>query len=143
MLAGITACSPQKKAARHVRKAVELCPELVQVTVRHIDTVLTAPGFGDVTTIPLEKVMSGDTLYSATDHGTFVVNIIPDDSTLRVGFIAAPQPVHYRDTLRYEQVVLDETLINGKRISTGGIFALCLVGVLLGVILTVWLMKRK
>ena len=104
-LVAMTACSAQKRAERHIRKAVALCPGLVQVKAHPIDTVLTAPGFADMVAIPFRKVATGDTIYAATDHGTVVVSLRQSDSALRVGFVAAPQKVHYQDTLRISQVM--------------------------------------
>ena len=105
-LATLPACSAQKRAERHVRKAVALCPELVQLKAYPIDTVLTAPGFTDMATLPWKAVKDYETVYAATPHGTVVVSLSQSDSSLRVGFVAAPQKYRYQDTLRYSQVTL-------------------------------------
>ena len=105
----ITACSAQRRAERHMRKAVALCPELVQVKAHPIDTVLTAPGYADCAIVPLADVLEGYTAYSPTDHGTVIVKLRPADSTLRVGFVAAPIPVRYQDTINYSQVIVPDT----------------------------------
>ena len=107
-LATLPACSAQKRAQKHIRKAVALCPELVQTKAHAIDTVLTAPGYADCTLLPMDEVKQGKTVYAPTDHGTVIVRLLPGDTTLRVGFLAAPQPVRYRDTLSYAQVVVPE-----------------------------------
>lgn len=99
-------CSAQKRAQRQVRRAVEKCPELVQVKAHLIDTALTAPAFADVATVPMDAVASFDTIYAATPHGTVVVSMSQSDSSLRVGFVAAPQQIHYQDTINYAQVVV-------------------------------------
>ena len=101
-------CSAQKRAERHVRKAVALFPELVQLKAHPIDTVLTVPGFADVTTVPMEAVLRYDTIYAATDHGTVVVSLSQSDSSLRVGFVAVPQRIRYLDTVQLQQVVVEE-----------------------------------
>lgn len=103
----LTGCSAQKRAERHMRKAVALCPELVQLKAHPIDTVLTVPGFADVTTVPMEAVLQYDTIYAATDHGTVVVSLSQSDSSLRVGFVAVPQKVNYHDTVRLAQVAVE------------------------------------
>ena len=108
-LATMTACSAQRRAEKHMRKAVALCPTLVQTKARSIDAVLTAPGFADVAVLPLSDLMRGDTLYAATDHGTVVVSQCRSDSTLRAGFVAAPREIHYQDTVHYAQVVVEAT----------------------------------
>lgn len=100
----LTACSVQKRAERHIRKAVALCPELVQTTAHPIDTVLTVQGFADATYIPLLDVMSGDTLYKATEHGTFIVNMDKRTNEIRLGFIAAPRSVRLTDTVHYAKL---------------------------------------
>lgn len=103
----LTGCSAQKRAERHMRKAVALCPELVQLKAHPIDTVLTVPGFADVTTVPMEAVLQYDTIYAATDHGTVVVSLSQSDSSLRVGFVAVPQKLNYHDTVRLAQVAFE------------------------------------
>lgn len=143
-LAAMTACSAQKRAERQVRKAVALCPELVQVKAHPVDTVLTAKGFVDVTHVSLPELLHGDTTYAAAEHGTVVVNFNPADSTLRVGFVAMPQKVHYQDTLRYQQVVLGPKA--DKRSTFWSHFALCLVGFVVGIGLCCWiysLLKKR
>ena len=103
----MSGCSAQRRAERHMRKAVSLCPELVQLKAHPIDTVLTVPGFADVTTVPMEAVLQYDTIYAATDHGTVVVSLSQSDSSLRVGFVAVPQKVSYHDTVRLAQVAFE------------------------------------
>ena len=105
-LALMSGCSAQKRANQHIRKAVELCPELVQMKAHVVDTVLTTEPFADVATLKLSEVQSFDTIYAATEHGTVVVSLSQSDSSLRVGFVAAPQKIHYQDTITYPQVVL-------------------------------------
>ncbi|MCR5040042.1 MAG: hypothetical protein K6A94_12005 [Bacteroidales bacterium] len=104
----MTGCSAQRCAERLVRRAVALCPELVQLKAHPIDTVLTAPAFADATLVPMAKVLNGETVYAATDHGTVVVSLRQPDSALRVGFVAAPQKFHYQDTVRLAQVAITE-----------------------------------
>lgn len=107
-LSVMSGCSAQKRAERHVRKAVSLCPELVQVKAHPIDTVLTVGPWADCTVVGMGDLTAGETHYTATPHGTIVVSLRKADSTLRVGFIAAPQRIRYRDTIRYSQVALTE-----------------------------------
>lgn len=100
----ITSCSAQKRAERHIRKAVSLCPELVHKKAHPIDTVLTVKPFVDCAVVPMPG--RGETLYANTDHGTVMVSLHHSDSALRVGFLSAPQRIRYQDTLRYSQVAL-------------------------------------
>ena len=134
-------CSAQRRAERHVRKAVALCPELVQVKAHPIDTVLTAPGFADMTRVPLHQVLAGDTLYAATDHGTVVVSLSQSDSSLRVGFVAAPQKIRYKDKVDIPQVVIQPTPpARGKAFWSH--FALVLIGLGTGAALCFYLFRR-
>lgn len=134
-LVTMTACSAQRRAQRLVRRAVALCPELVQAKAHTIDTVLTAPGWADVVAVPIADVATGDTIYAATDHGTVVVSLRQSDSALRVGFVAAPQPIRYRDTLHYPQVVIPEQLPT----EGGKIIWWPLVTWLLGIAVGIWI----
>ena len=102
----MSGCSAQRRAERHMRKAVSLCPELVQLKAHPIDTVLTVGPWADCTVVAMGDLVAGETHYTDTPHGTIVVSLRKADSTLRVGFIAAPQRIRYRDTIRYGQVTL-------------------------------------
>lgn len=133
-------CSAQRRAERLVRRAVALCPELVQVKAHPIDTVLTAPGFADMARVPLPRVLAGDTLYAATDHGTVVVSLSDTDSSLRVGFVAAPQKIRYKDQVEIPQVAIEPTpSARGKAFWSH--FALVLLGLGTGVALCLWLLR--
>ena len=123
-----------------MRRAVNLCPELVQLKAHTIDTVLTAPAFTDMAVVPLAQVLTADTIYAATDHGTVVVSLRQSDSALRVGFVAAPQQVHYRDTLLYRQVAMPESSAYRKgRFWTG--LSLWICGIGFGLALCMWLLR--
>lgn len=133
-------CSAQRRAERLVRRAVALCPELVQVKAHPIDTVLTAPGFADMARVPLPQVLAGDTLYAATDHGTVVVSLSQSDSSLRVGFVAAPQKIRYKDKVDIPQVVIQPTPpARGKAFWSG--LALVCLGTGIGAALCLWLLR--
>lgn len=143
-LAGITACSPQKRAARHLRRAVELCPELVQTKAHHIDTVLTAPAFADAATFAWKDLASFDTIYAATDHGTVVVSLRQSDSALRVGFVAAPQKIRFQDTLHYAQLVVDHKQPEKKNDKAGWIeFLTGLACFMAGIAVALYLLLKK
>lgn len=131
-------CSAQKRAERHIRKAVALCPELAQVKAHPIDTVLTAPGWADCTHVSLPKLLQGDTLYAATEHGTVVVSLSRSDSSLRVGFVAVPQKIRYKDTLPYRQVVVPESPAYSKGRFWSSL-ALWIGGTSFGLALCLWL----
>lgn len=102
----LTGCSAQRRAERHVRKAVELCPELAQVKSHLVDTALTVPSWSDCTVMRMPSM--GETLYAPTRHGTFIVKARNADSLL-LGFVAAPQELHYRDTISFTEVSLPAT----------------------------------
>ena len=138
-LSVMTACSAQRRAERHIRKAVALCPELVQVKAHPIDTVLTAPGYADCAIVPLADVLEGYTAYSPTDHGTVIVKLRPADSTLKVGFVAAPMPIRYKDTINYAQVVVP---VNMEKAAGGSawIWIGCILfGIVIGFVALIWI----
>ena len=138
-LAVMPACSAQKRAEKHLRKAVALCPELVQVKAHPIDTVLTAPGYADCALFPMSEVMKNTTIYAPTDHGTVIVKLLPDDSTLRVGFVAAPIPVRYQDTISYAQVVAPEAVEKTCK-GIGWMVAGCILfGIVIGFVALIWI----
>lgn len=129
-LAVMNGCSAQKRAERHLRKAVSLCPEMVQVKAHPIDTVLTVGPWADFTYAPMPK--EGETVYAATNHGTVVVSLRQSDSALRVGFVAAPQEIHYRDTIRYAQVSVEAKPQSTARVGFWKSAVFVLAGVILG-----------
>lgn len=137
-LAVMPACSAQKRAEKHLRKAVALCPELVQVKAHPIDTVLTAPGYADCARFPMSEVMKKTTIYAPTDHGTVIVKLLPDDSTLRVGFVAAPIPVRYQDTISYAQVVAPVAIEKAKG-SAWMVIGCILLGIVIGIVALFWI----
>lgn len=141
----MTACSAQKRAERHVRKAVELCPGLVQAKAHPIDTVLTVGPWADCSVVPMGDLVAGETLYTATPHGTIVVSLRKADSTLRLGFIAAPQRIRYQDTVRYAQVIVpDGTEAEPEAAHVWRGVGLVLLGIVAGfVILIVIALKVK
>lgn len=136
-------CNAQKRAQRQVRRAVEKCPELVQVKAHLIDTFFTAPAFADVTKIPLSEVLSLDTIYAATPHGTVVVSLRQSDSALRVGFVAAPQQIHYRDTITYSQVVLPSEAPKAARFRLWPYLLVFASGLVSGAFLLRWILRLR
>ena len=139
----LTGCSAQRRAERHVRRALELCPELAQAKARPIDTTLLAPTFADAASIPLAEALAGETVYSATDHGTVVVSLSQSDSSLRVGFVAAPQPVRYRDTLRWSEIAtaIPQPNNGSSDSSFWQDLALWIFGIGMGMALCFWLLR--
>lgn len=142
VLGVMTACSAQRRAERQVRKAVALCPELVQVKAHPVDTVLTVHGFTDAVTVQLTDIMRPDTIYRAAEHGTFVVSRNISNGEVRIGYIAMPQKLRYCDTLHYRQVVLPPQFAQKAKGGFWSHFALILNGIGIGVALGVWLRIR-
>lgn len=140
----LTGCSAQRRAERHVRRALELCPSLAQTKARPVDTTLFAPAFSDMARIPLPQALSGETIYAATEHGTVVVGLRQSDSALRVGFVAAPQLVRYRDTIRWRE--LDPDKLHSEKADGGSHFwrdlALWIIGIGMGMALCFWLLRN-
>ena len=142
LIVAMPSCSAQKRAEKHIRKAVALCPGMVQVKAHPIDTVLSVPGFADMATFPLSALMEGETLYAATDHGTVVVSLRQSDSALRAGFVAAPRERRYRDTLRYAQVEPARIEVVPKESRFWGYFLVGCFCVMAGFILALYLIFR-
>lgn len=85
-------------------------------------------------------MLAGDTLYAATDHGTVVVSLSDTDSSLRVGFVAAPQKIRFKDQVEIAQVAIEPTpQARGKAFWSH--FALVLLGLGTGVALCLWLLR--
>ena len=134
----LTGCSAQRRAERHVRRALELCPTLAQTKARPIDTTLLAPAFADMVRVPVPQALSGETVYAATEHGTVVVSLRQSDSALRVGFVAAPQKIRYKDQVEIAQVAIEPTpQARGKAFWSH--FALVLLGTGIGAGLIIYL----
>lgn len=141
-LVATAGCSAKKRAQRKIQRAVYECPELVQVKAHPIDTVITAPSFADVAVIPMQQILTGDTIYAATPHGTVVVSLCQSDSALRAGFVAAPQEIRYRDTLHYPQVVIPEQWPTEERKIIWWPLVTWLLGIAVGVWIFVYLFKN-
>jgi len=135
-------CSAQKRAERRVRRAVVECPELVQLKAHPIEGTVTAPAFADMAHVPLAPVLRRDTIYAATTHGTVIVSLDRPDSTLRVGFVAAPREMHYHDTVSFAQVVLPPSDQQPKPLHVLNSISLWLCGIGLGMALCFWLSKK-
>lgn len=107
-VAMLPACSAQRRAERKVRRAVELCPELVQMKAHPIDTVLTVPAFTDRAEVPVMAVLLCDSVVTRTDHGKMTLKVDREDGMLTVEFTADTQEVPYKDTLFYSQVTVEK-----------------------------------
>lgn len=132
-------CSVQRRAERHMRRAVALCPELVQKRSYLVDTTLVVPTFTDHAEVPFGSILKGDSVVASTDHGKIVLVLDKDDGTLHVGFAADEQEIHYTDTISYEQVVLPEEKARGG--FWGGLVA-WIIGIGFGMSLAFWLLRN-
>ena len=142
-LATMTACSAQRRAERLVRRAVALNPELVQAIAHPFDTVITMPGYADVVELPVREIYRHDTIYAATTHGTVVVSLRQPDSALRVGFVAAPQEIRYRDTLHYTQVAIQQVDEAADEEKPGWVYlVIWILGVGIGAWLIIYLFRN-
>lgn len=140
-IAVLPACSAQKMAERHIRRAVELCPDLVQKTAYQIDAVLGVPGYTDIARVPVSEAFGPDSFFIETEHGTFTMDFNENDSTFEIGFTADPTEVHYQDTIQHTQVVVPEEPANRKERSLKGI-AVLLFGIVVGIGLYVYWGKK-
>ncbi|MBR3711113.1 MAG: hypothetical protein IKM99_09170 [Bacteroidales bacterium] len=142
-MAMLPACSVQKRADRHIRRAVELCPDLVQMKAHPIDTFLSVPGYTDIARVPIDKVFEDDAIFVGTEHGMITLSMDKTDSTLTVAFSAAPSEIRYRDTVNYSQVVLAKEQKQAKEWSFKNWLATLVCGLCIGAAFILWLLREK
>lgn len=133
-------CSVQYRAQRHMRRAIELCPELAQIQSHSIDTILVVPGYQDIIRVPMENAFKYDTLFLDTDHGTISLSFDQNDSTITVGFTADPTEVHYQDTVNYSQVKMLPSQDNVNDLGSG--ILVCIICIGFGMVLALWLLRN-
>lgn len=136
-------CSAQYRAQKHIRRAVELCPELVQKKAVLIDTAMCVPGYTDTGLIPLSKLLESDTVYYGTEHGAITASLNKQDSIITIYYTADPIVVQYHDTVYCEQVK-QSIVVSDKpqRYSLGEIILLCIICFGFGMVLTLWLLRH-
>ena len=106
-------CSAQRRAERHLRRAVELCPELAQMTARPIDTVFTLASPPDSCLLPIAPLIGGHTITINGQNGTFTAHA--DTSAIAVAYRPDTLSYRYTDTVWLPQVVVTETAPPAKR----------------------------
>lgn len=100
------ACNTQRRAQRRIRRITEQCPELVAIQAHPIDTFILLPPVVDSASMPLEPILEGQTVTVITEQGTFTASATTD--SLTITYMAEPEPIHYEDTVKYAQVVIEE-----------------------------------
>ena len=133
MSLGLCACDANRRAQRHIRRITERCPELVTVQAHPIDTFIELPPLADSAVMPLAPLLDGQAVKIQTEQGTFTATAT--DDSLTVTYKAEPEPIHYSDTLHYQQVVI-EAAPEKKKPPAFMWFLLGMVVVLLAVIVT-------
>ena len=129
----LCACDAKRRAQRRIRRITERCPELVTVQAHPIDTFIPLPPVVDSAVMPLAPLLDGQAVKIQTEQGTFTATAT--DDSLTVTYEAEQEPVHYEDTLRYPQVVIEEKPAE-KKPPNFMWFLLGMVVVLLAVIIT-------
>ena len=129
----LCACDAKRRAQRRIRKITERCPELVTVQAHPIDTFIELPPLADSAVMPLAPLLDGQTVKIQTEQGSFTATAT--DDSLIVTYEAEPEPVHFSDTLHYQQVVIEE-LPPAKKPPAFMWFLLGMMIVLLAVIVT-------
>ena len=102
----LCACDAKRRAQRRIRRITERCPELVTVHAHPIDTFIGLPPVADSAVMPLAPLLDGQAVKIQTEQGTFTATAT--DDSLTVTYEAVQEPIHYEDTLRYSQVVIEE-----------------------------------
>ena len=134
MSLGLCACDANRRAQRRIRRITERCPELVTVQAHPIDTFIELPPLADTAVMPLAPLLDGQVVKIQTEQGTFTATAT--DDSLTVTYEAEPEPIHYSDTLHYQQVVI-EAAPEKKKPPAFMWFLLGMVIVLLAVIVIV------
>ena len=129
----LCACDAKRRAQRRIRRIVERCPELLSVQAHPIDTFIELPPLADSAVMPLAPLLDGQAVKIQTERGTFTASAT--DDSLTVTYEAEPEPVHFSDTLHYQQVVI-EAAPEKKKPPAFMWFLLGMVIVLLAVIIT-------
>ena len=130
----LCACDAKRRAQRRIRRITERCPELVTVQAHPIDTFIELPPLADTAVMPLAPLLDGQAVKIQTEQGTFTATAT--DDSLTVTYEAEPEPVHFSDTLRYSQVIIEEPPPEKKKPPAFMWFLLGMVVVLLAVIIT-------
>lgn len=130
----LCACDAKRRAQRRIRRITERCPELVTVQAHPIDTFIELPPLADTAVMPLAPLLDGQAVKIQTEQGTFTATAT--DDSLTVTYEAEPEPVHFSDTLHYQQVVI-EAAPEKKKPPAFMWFLLGMVIVLLAVIVIV------
>ena len=133
MSLGLCACDANRRAQRRIRRITERCPELLSVQAHPIDTFIELPPLADTAVMPLAPLLDGQSVKIQTEQGTFTATAT--DDSLTVTYEAEPEPIHYADTLHYQQVVI-EAAPEKKKPPAFMWFLLGMVIVLLAVIVT-------
>ena len=137
---GLCACNTQRRAQRRIRRVTEQCPELVTIQAHPIDTFISLPPVIDSAVMPLEPILEGQTVTVTTDQGVFTASATND--SLTVTYEAEPEPIHYEDTVKYAQVVIEEEP-QSKKPPNYVWFLIGMVVVLLAIIITVFFIVIK
>ena len=129
----LCACDAKRRAQRRIRRITERCPELVTVQAHPIDTFIELPPLADTAVMPLAPLLDGQAVKIQTEQGIFTATAT--DDSLTVTYEAEQEPIHYSDTLHYQQVVI-EAAPEKKKPPAFMWFLLGMVIVLLAVIIT-------
>ena len=102
----LCACDAKRRAQRRIRRIVERCPELLSVQAQPIDTFIPLPPVADSAVMPLAPLLDGQAVKIQTEQGTFTATATND--SLTVTYEAEQEPIHYADTLHFQQIVIEE-----------------------------------
>ena len=102
----LCACDAKRRAQRRIRRIAERCPELLSVQAQPIDTFIPLPPVADSAVMPMAPLLDGQAVKIQTEQGTFTATATND--SLTVTYEAEQEPIHYADTLHFQQVVIEE-----------------------------------
>ena len=143
LLVLLSGCSSTKCAERRIQRIVKKHPELIEVKLRTLDTLLTVKGFKDQTVVPMSAIIKGETLYETTEHGVFTIHVENGES-LCIDFAADSQLVRFQDTMKYRQVVVgvDSGGKNSSGISFWHRITEWITFIFIGSCITIYLFRR-
>ena len=126
----LAGCSAQRRAERKVRRAVELCPELVQLKAHPIDTVFTLAALPDSCRVPIVALRQDAPLAIRAAHGIFTAHA--DTAEISIAYFPDTLSYRYTDTVWLPQVTVTETETPAKRQGAWRTACLAAFGVVLG-----------
>ena len=102
-----SSCNSTRRAEKRIYNIVENHQELVLKDTVKIDTVLTVPVAQDSVIFALDTIVENQTHTIRTERGEFGITILPSKE-VKIDYRPDSVEVSYRDTITYDQIVIQE-----------------------------------